>query len=262
MYLLCRQLTSCTSVAGAAALQPRVLVASAVFVKAYASIAGLARDLGQLQRSLNEKPYEHSLQALKPGQLQVLLKHPVTDHQMFPVDPRFVDVSDACHAALTQLLYSLPSRLNDVLELMEKSGKKEAKSRLDFMKKNSSLPPALPLFKPAEIKDHRLASSQLKPPGRLRINPARGEVDALDPNLEYKVAFEVCTCFFVPRMMLNRVCLNVPRDPLALQGVPADQDAWVVLPEDTAAVSFGVVAGQREREQPYTDLLQRYLSKP
>jgi len=111
-------LTSSTSVPVAAALQPRVLVSSDILVKAYACIASLARDLGQLQRTLNEKPYEFSLQAFKPGQPLVLLKHPVLDHDMFPVDPRFVDVSDACHTALTQLLYS--SRLNEVLEMMEK----------------------------------------------------------------------------------------------------------------------------------------------
>jgi hypothetical protein len=187
-------LTSSTSVPVAAALQPRVLVSSDILVKAYACIASLARDLGQLQRTLNEKPYEFSLQAFKPGQPLVLLKHPVLDHDMFPVDPRFVDVSDACHTALTQLLYS--SRLNEVLEMMEKGNKKEAKSRLEFMKKNSSLPPALSRFNPTEIKDHRLASSQQKPLGRLRMNPARGELDAFDPNLEYKVAFEVSHSFF------------------------------------------------------------------
>ncbi len=40
---------------------------------------------------------------------------------------------------------------------------------------------------------------------------------------------------------------------LLLQGSPADQDAWIPLPDGTAAVDVSGI-------QPYTDLLLRYLN--
>ncbi len=178
-------------------MQPRCLVSPAVFVKAYTSIANLARDLGQLQRTLNDIPYQFSFQKLNPGQSvadPVLIPvHPVfREQQMFPVDPRFVDVGDACHTAMTQLLFS--PRLKQVLDEMSKGNKDntQAKGRLEFMTQNSVLSPALPLFMPIKIKDHRSVSTLAKPCGRLSLQPNRGEMHALDPNLEYLVAFEVC----------------------------------------------------------------------
>jgi hypothetical protein len=180
------------SVAGASSLQPRVLVSPAVFVKAYTSIASLARDLGQLQRVLNDKPYQPTLRAFTPGQRLDILKHPVfKDQGMFPVDPQFLDVSDACHSAMTQLIYS--HRCSSVLDDMDKGNKdsKQAKGRLEEMSKNSVLPPALSSFIPKSIKDHRSVTTLIKPPGRLSLQPIRNEVHAIDPNIEYLVAFEV-----------------------------------------------------------------------
>ena len=112
---------------------------------------------------------------------------------MFPVDPRFIDVSDACHAALMLLRYS--TRFDAVLTEMGKGSRDsaQAKRRLEFMSANSMLPPALQSFAPKVIKNHRLVSSQAKPAGRLSLShqPGRNEVHALDSNLEYLVAFEV-----------------------------------------------------------------------
>ncbi len=161
-------------------------------MKAHTSIANLARDLGQLQRTLNDRPYQFSLQQLKPGDHAVLFKHPLTQQYMFPVDPRFIDVSDACHAALVLLRYS--TRFDAVLTEMGKSRDgAQAKRRLEFMSANSMLPPALQSFVPKVIKNHRLVSSQAKPAGRLSLSqqPGRNEVHALDSSLEYLVAFEV-----------------------------------------------------------------------
>lgn len=189
--------TLCFSVAGASSLQPRCLVSPAVFVKVFTSIANLARDLGQLQRTLNDIPYQFSFQKLNPGQSvahPVLIPmHPVFARQeMFPVDARFLDVGDACHTAMAQLLFS--PRFKQVMDEMGKGNKDntQAKGRLEFMSQNNVLSPALPLFMPIKIKDHRSASTLTKPPGRLSLQPNRGEVHALDPNLEYLVAFEVC----------------------------------------------------------------------
>lgn len=167
-----------------------------MFVKAYTSIANLARDLGQLQRTLNEQPYRYSLQNLKPGVSVVFPSHPLTEQQMYPLDPRFVDVSDACHSAMTRLLYS--SRCEKVLSEMGK-GKKDsiqAKNRLEFMRSNNVLPPSMPSFLPISIKNHRHISTQAMPTGKLCLNQQtirNGQVHAFDPNLEYLVAFEVST---------------------------------------------------------------------
>jgi hypothetical protein len=167
-----------------------------MFVKAYTSIANLARDLGQLQRTLNEQPYRYSLQNLKPGVSVLFPFHPLTEQQMYPLDPRFVDVSDACHSAMTRLLYS--SRFEKVVSEMGK-GKKDsiqAKCRLEFMRSNNVLPPSMPSFLPIAIKNHRHISTQGMPPGKLCLNEQtirNGQVHALDPNLEYLVAFEVTT---------------------------------------------------------------------
>jgi hypothetical protein len=184
----------CSSTAVASTLQPRVLLSPSIFVKAYTSIANLARDIGQLQRTLNDKPFHFSLLNLKPGAYKdAWPTHPLTKQKMYPVDPRFVDVSDACHSALTQLRYS--SRYEIVLTEMGKGSKDsmQAKRRLEFMSSNSVLPPALPSFVPSAIKNHRNASSLVKPSGRLSLSnqPSRNEVNALDPNLEYLVSFEV-----------------------------------------------------------------------
>jgi hypothetical protein len=189
-------------------------VASAVFVKAYTSISNLARDLGQLQRVLNEKPYQPSLRALTPGQQPVIDVHPVFPGQfMFPVDSRFVDVSDACHSALTQLLSS--ARCSSVMEEMDKGNKdnKQAKSRLEAMRRNDVLlPPALSLFMPSAIKDHRSATTLIKPPGRLSLDPRGNEVHALDAAIEYLVAFEVSqiSFFFTFHLFPQLLCLCSP----------------------------------------------------
>lgn len=107
------------------------------------------------------------------------------------MDPQFVDVSDACHSALTQLLHS--PRCSSVLEDLDKGSKdsKQAKSRLETMSKCNLLPPALSSFIPSSIKDHRSVTTLSKPLGRLSLQPIRNEVHAIDPNIEYLVAFEV-----------------------------------------------------------------------
>ena len=184
-----------------------------MFVKAYTSIANLARDLGQLQRTLNEQPYRYSLQNLKPGVSVVFPFHPLTEQQMYPLDPRFVDVSDACHSALTQLLSS--TRCSSVLEEMDKGNKdnKQAKSRLEAMRRNDVLlPPALSLFMPSAIKDHRSATTLIKPPGRLSLDPRGNEVHALDAAIEYLVAFEVSqiSFFFTFHLFPQLLCLCSP----------------------------------------------------
>lgn len=217
LHLFChchRPFTFCFSVASASSLHPRVLVASAVFVKAHTSISNLARDLGQLQRVLSEKPYQFSLREWTPGQQPVIAVHPVFQRQgMFPVDPRFVDVSDACHSALTQLLSS--TRCSSVLEEMDKGNKdnKQAKSRLEAMRRNDVLlPPALSLFMPSAIKDHRSATTLIKPPGRLSLDPRGNEVHALDAAIEYLVAFEVSqiSFFFTFHLFPQLLCLCSP----------------------------------------------------
>jgi hypothetical protein len=110
---------------------------------------------------------------------------------MFPLNPCFVDVSDACHSALTQVTAS--PRFPKLVETLDKgtAKNKQAKNRLEFMSKNSTLPPTLSKFIPVAIEDHRSSLSLTKPPGRLRLHPSRGEVGVQDASLEYLVRFEV-----------------------------------------------------------------------